>query len=64
MATGNIPTGNPFRRQVIDPRKQVLIFLWCMANQETTRLVADQLNDCFSRISREDYRGEHGTGIE
>ena len=41
----------------------MLILLWCMANQETTRLVADRLNDCFSRISREDYRGEHGTGI-
>ena len=27
MATGNIPAGNPFGRQVIDPRKQVLIFL-------------------------------------
>ena len=35
IATGNISTGNPFGRQVIDPRKQVLIFLWCMANQET-----------------------------
>ena len=60
MATGNISAGNPFGRQVIDPRKQVLIFLWCMANQETTRLVADRFN---VRNSREDYRGEHGTGI-
>ena len=39
MATGNIPTENPFGRHAIDPRKQILLFLWCMANQETTRPV-------------------------
>jgi hypothetical protein len=43
MATGNIPTGNPFGRHAIDPRKQILLFPWCMANQETTRIVADHL---------------------
>ena len=43
-ATGNIPAGNLFGRHVIDPRKQILICLWCMANQESVRLVADRFN--------------------
>ena len=56
MATGNIPAGNPFGRHVIDPRKQVLIYLWCMANQETTRLVADRFNVKFSSVTRVMHR--------
>ena len=52
MATGNIPIGNPFGRHAIDPRKQILLFLWCMANQETTRLVADRFNVTFSSVTR------------
>ena len=46
-ATGNIPAGNPFGRHVIDQlrqRKQILIYLWCMANQESARVVADRFN--------------------
>ena len=50
-ATGNIPAGNPFGRH-IDPRKQILIYLWCMANQESTRVVADRFNVTFSSVTR------------
>ena len=52
MATGNIPAGDPFGRHAIDPRKQVLLFLWCMANQEATRLVPDRFNVTFSSVTR------------
>ena len=40
VGTGVLPVGNPFGTEVIDARKQVLIFLWCIANQETTQLIA------------------------
>lgn len=52
VGTGLLPVGNPFGRQVIDARKQVSIFLWCIANQETTRLIADRFNVTFSSVSR------------
>ena len=52
MGTGLLPVGNPFGRQVIDARKQVSIFLWCIANQETTRLIADRFNVTYSSVSR------------
>ena len=52
VGTGVLPVGNPFGRQVIDARKQVSIFLWCIANQETTRLIADQFNVTYSSVSR------------
>ena len=52
MATGNIPIGNRFGRESIDPTKQVMIYLWCMANQEVTRLVADRFNVTFSSVTR------------
>ena len=55
-ATGNIPVEDPFGRHVIDPRKQILIYLWCMANQESTRLVADRFNVTFSMATREMHR--------
>ena len=37
-----LPVGNPFGRQVMGVRKQVSIFLWCIANEEKTRLIADR----------------------
>ena len=52
VGTGVLPVGNPFGRQVIDARKQVSIFLWCIANQETTRLIADRFNVTYSSVSR------------
>lgn len=52
MGTGVLPTGNVFGRNVIDARKQVSIFLWCIANQETTRLVANRFDVTFSSVSR------------
>ena len=60
MATGNIPTGNPFGRHAIDPRKQILLFLWCIANQETTRLVADRFNVSISSVTRVMHRVTKG----
>ena len=39
MNTGKIPARNTRGRQPIPPVKQVLAFLWAMANQEHTRLV-------------------------
>ena len=47
-----LPTGNIFGRKVIDAKKQVSIFLWCIANQETTRLVSDRFDVTFSSVSR------------
>ena len=55
-ATGNIPAGNPFGSHVIDPRKQILIYIWCMANQESVRLVADRFNGTFTSVTREMHR--------
>jgi len=52
VGTGVLPIGNVFGRQVIDKRKQVSIFLWFIANQESTRLVADRFNVTFSSVSR------------
>ena len=52
VGTGVLPVGNPFGRQVIDARKQVSIFLWCIANRETTRLFADRFNVTYSSVSR------------
>ena len=52
VSTGVLPVGNPFGRQVIDARKQVSIFLWCIANQETTWLIADRFNVTYSSVSR------------
>jgi len=51
LGTGVLPNGNVFARKVI-ARKQVSIFLWCITNQETTRLVADRFDVTFSSVSR------------
>ena len=45
--TGRIPLSNRGREH-IPPEKQVLIFVWTMANQEVTRLVADRFNITLS----------------
>lgn len=52
VGTGVLPIGNVFGRQVIDVRKQVSIFLWFIANQESMRLVADRFNVTFSSVLR------------
>ena len=52
VGTGVLTFGNPFGRQVIGARKQVSIFLWCSANQETTRLIADRFSVAYSSVSR------------
>ena len=63
VGTGVLPVGNPFGRQVIDARKQVSIFLWCIANQETMRLIADRFNvtAVFQRVT--EIIQEHGTSV-
>ena len=50
VGTGVLTIGNPFGRQVIDARKQVSISLWCIANQETMRLIADRFNVTYSSV--------------
>ena len=57
MNTGRIPAGNTRGRQLIPPTKQVLAFLWSMANQEPTRLVADRFNITMSSVNRVLQRG-------
>ena len=57
MNTGRIPAGNTKGRQLIPPTKQVLAFLWSMANQEPTRLVADRFNITMSSVNRVLHRG-------
>ena len=52
MNTGRIPAGNMRGRQPILPAKQVLAFLWSMANQEPSRLVADRFNIAMSSVDR------------
>ena len=49
--TGRIPLNNRGRER-IPPEKQVLIFVWTMANQEVTRLVADRFNITLSSTHR------------
>ena len=52
MQTGRIPTENPSGRPVIDPEKQILVFLWRIANQEPVRAVADRFDLTYSSIDR------------
>jgi len=49
MNIARIPAGG---RQLIPPTKQVLAFLWSMANQELTRLIAERFNITMSSINR------------
>ena len=55
--TGKIPMGNTRGRQPIPPVKQVLAFLWSMADQEPARLVADRFNITMSSVDRVLHRG-------
>ena len=57
LNTGQIPTRNTRGRLPIPPVKQVLAFLWSMANQEPTRLVADRFNITMSSVDRVLHRG-------
>ena len=47
--TGRIPLSNRGRER-IPPEKQVLIFVWTMANQEVSRLVADLTLSSMHRV--------------
>ena len=56
MPTGRIPLGNGSGRAAIPPPKQVLAFLWCMANQEPARAVADRFDITLSSHVEFDFR--------
>jgi len=48
-----INVGNAFGRAPIPPEKQILVYLWMMANgSKTTRQVADQFNITMSSCGR------------
>ena len=44
-------------QELIPASKQVLAFLWSMANQEPTRLVTDRFNITMSSVDRVLHRG-------
>lgn len=48
----HIPKGNSFGRPAVDPRKQIAMSLWMMANQETHRQIADRFDVSLSSVSR------------
>jgi len=52
MQTGRIPLGNPSGRPPVPPEKQILTFMWIMANQEPVRAVADRFNITVSSVHR------------
>jgi len=52
MPTGMIPLGNGSGRATIPPSKQVLAFLWSMADQEPARAVADRFDITMSSVDR------------
>ena len=52
LQMGHIPLGNPSERPVIQPQKQILTFLWGMANQEPARAIADRFDITRSSYNR------------
>ncbi|XP_015763907.1 PREDICTED: putative nuclease HARBI1 isoform X2 [Acropora digitifera] len=52
MQTGQIPIRNSSGRPVIAPQKQILAFLWRIANQEPARAVADRFDLTYSSVDR------------
>ena len=52
MRTGQIPIRNSSGRPVIAPQKQILVFLWRIANQEPARAVADRFVLTSSSVDR------------
>ena len=54
LVSGFINVGNTFGRAPIPPEKQVLVYLWMMANgSETMRQVADRFNITMSSCGKE-----------
>ena len=52
IGRGRIPLGNRSGRPVILPQKQILTFLWGMANQEPARAIADRFDITRSSYNR------------
>ena len=50
--TGRIPTGNTSGRPTILPEKQILLFLWSVANKEPYRTIADRFDVSISSAHR------------
>ena len=50
--TGRIPTGNSSGQPTIVPEKQILLFLWSVANKETYRTIADRFGVTMSSAYR------------
>lgn len=48
----HIPKGNSFGRPALDPRNQIVMSLWMMANEETHRQIADRFDSSLSSVSR------------
>ena len=41
----HIPKANTFGEPCIDPKKQIAVAIWALANQESSRQIADRLCD-------------------
>ena len=52
MHTGLIPMDNRRGRPIIPPQKQVLLFLWTVANNEPNRAIADRFDVTISSAHR------------
>ena len=48
----HIPNCNTFGKPCIDPRKQIAIAIWALANQESSRQIFDRFDVAMSSISR------------
>ena len=48
----HIPNGNTFGKPCIDPRKQIAIAIWAVANQESSRQISDRFDVAMSSVSR------------
>ena len=64
MNTGRILGGNTRGRQPIPPTQTVLAFLWSMANQEPSRLVAERFNITMSSVNGVLHRGAQAIAVK
>jgi hypothetical protein len=55
--TGKIPTESIRGRPVIPPEKQIIVFVWGLANKACARIIADRFDITMSSVSRVLHRG-------
>ena len=48
----HIPKANRFGKPCIDPQKQIAAAIWALANQESSRQIADRFDVSMSSVSR------------